>query len=377
MSKKYYCKIKGSILGPFTASQLKDHAKSGKLVPDSLIRLEGTDRWIEAYKFKNFEFPETIKPHQYAPPVAGSSQNHAPYVCTQCGLELGMLKGLEGKKILCQHCKKITLVVAPKPVANQFESNVSANLPSADVYQEDTAEVDFTPEPAWKNQKHHSQTRGYKANNPKSGSGVIYVIFGACIVGGLLLLILGVGITTLVGRPGPEKFRATAEKISVGGIPQPPNDPAIQKQEEDSIATQRIKAERDREEKRFKEAEVALQEFAKREMDLLRNDPSLLKSYSFRSDITIPPVGKNAFNQFETTRLESTNQAFIKYILQPNHNAFMDSSYGDKVLKGRIFINGKREATFNNIKFPDASFTLKFECVYNGFSWKVVSATRS
>lgn len=204
-------------MGPFTASQLKDHAQSGKLVPDSLIRLEGTDRWIEAYKFKNFDFSETIKPHQYAPPVAESSQNYSPYLCTQCGLELGRLKGLEGKKILCQHCKKITLVVSPKPVANQFESNVSANRLSTDVDLGDTAEVDFTPAPAWKNQKQRSQTRGYKANNPKSGSGVIYVIFGACIVGGLLLLIVGVGITTLVGRPGPEVFRATAEKISGDG----------------------------------------------------------------------------------------------------------------------------------------------------------------
>ena len=70
------------------------------------------------------------------------------------------------------------------------------------------------------------------------------------------------------------------------------------------------------------------------------------------------------------------NTGFFKTIFDPTYNAYLDSSIGEKPIKGIIRISGRTEGSLGSIKLPGQSFTLKFECEMQGFSWKVVSSKR-
>lgn len=104
----------------------------------------------------------------------------------------------------------------------------------------------------------------------------------------------------------------------------------------------------------FREAQESFKKYADSEIEIIRNSPSNIKNEVMKSGGT----------------------AIIKTIFDPTYNAYLDSSIGEKPIKGIIRISGRTEGSLGSIKLPGQSFTLKFECEMQGFSWKVVSSKR-
>ena len=104
----------------------------------------------------------------------------------------------------------------------------------------------------------------------------------------------------------------------------------------------------------FREAQESFKKYADSEIEIIRNSPSNIKNEVMKSGGT----------------------AIIKTIFDPTYNAYLDSSIGEKPIKGIIRISCRTEGSLGSIKLPGQSFTLKFECEMQGFSWKVVSSKR-
>jgi predicted RNA-binding Zn-ribbon protein involved in translation (DUF1610 family) len=104
----------------------------------------------------------------------------------------------------------------------------------------------------------------------------------------------------------------------------------------------------------FREAQESFKKYADSEIEIIRNSPSNIKNEEMKSGGT----------------------AIIKTIFDPTYNAYLDSSIGEKPIKGIIRISGRTEGSLGSIKLPGESFTLKFDCEMQGFSWKVVSSKR-
>ena len=104
----------------------------------------------------------------------------------------------------------------------------------------------------------------------------------------------------------------------------------------------------------FREAQESFKKYADSEIEIIRNSPSNIKNEVMKSGGT----------------------AIIKTIFDPTYNAYLDSSIGEKPIKGIIRISGRTEGALGSIKLPGESFTLKFECEMQGFSWRVVSSKR-
>jgi len=104
----------------------------------------------------------------------------------------------------------------------------------------------------------------------------------------------------------------------------------------------------------FREAQESFKKYADSEIEIIRNSPSNIKNEVMKSGGT----------------------AIIQTIFDPTYNAYLDSSIGEKPIKGIIRISGRTEGSLGSIKLPGQSFTLKFECEMQGFSWKVVSSKR-
>ena len=112
--------------------------------------------------------------------------------------------------------------------------------------------------------------------------------------------------------------------------------------------------EMDPKERDFREAQESFKKYADSEIEIIRNSPTNIKNEVMKSGGT----------------------AIIKTIFDPTYNAYLDSSIGEKPIKGIIRISGRTEGSLGSIKLPGQSFTLKFECEMQGFSWKVVSSKR-
>ena len=52
----YELKTLGVKSGPYTSAQLRDMARNGELLPESLIKKSGTEKWIEASRVKGLDF---------------------------------------------------------------------------------------------------------------------------------------------------------------------------------------------------------------------------------------------------------------------------------------------------------------------------------
>lgn len=104
----------------------------------------------------------------------------------------------------------------------------------------------------------------------------------------------------------------------------------------------------------FREAQESFKKYADSEIELIRNSPSNIKN----------------------EEMKSGGSAIIKTIFDPTHTAYLDSSIGEKPIKGIIRISGRTEGSLGSIKLPGQSFTLKFDCELQGFSWRVVSSKR-
>jgi hypothetical protein len=196
----YYAKIKGSVQGPFSAKQLRDLANSGKLSPDSLIRLDGSDRWIAASKFNNLVFSQPASPlPSPTPSYSGNSQNLSKSNCTHCGVDLGIPKGLEGKRIRCKHCGKITMVVYQEPefIATTLQDNGPAHVQShsAPIVKESPIES--------------KNSRRYQGSRMDHKHNYLTVLIPVLIFAGVLI---ATGITiTFLGTSDPEQFNGVAK----------------------------------------------------------------------------------------------------------------------------------------------------------------------
>jgi hypothetical protein len=196
----YYAKIKGSVKGPFSAKQLRDLANSGKLSPDSLIRLDGSDRWIAASKFNNLVFSQPASPlPSPTPSYSGNSQNLSKSNCTHCGVDLGIPKGLEGKRIRCKHCGKITMVVYQEPefIATTLQDNGPAHVQShsAPIVKESPIES--------------KNSRRYQGSRMDHKHNYLTVLIPVLIFAGVLI---ATGITiTFLGTSDPEQFNGVAK----------------------------------------------------------------------------------------------------------------------------------------------------------------------
>lgn len=56
MAVEFYCKVSGTIIGPFSNNQLIAMASNGKLTPEDFIRTSNSSTWIKANKISGLVF---------------------------------------------------------------------------------------------------------------------------------------------------------------------------------------------------------------------------------------------------------------------------------------------------------------------------------
>ena len=202
----YFVKIKGFNEGPFSAKQLRDLSNSGKLSPDSLIRLDGSDRWIAASKFNNLVFSQPASQlTSSAPSDPCNFQNLSKANCTHCGIDLSVPKGLEGKRIRCKHCGKITMVVYQE---SEFIVTTLQDNEPAHVQSHSTPIVKESPIESRNSRRYQGSKIDHKPNN------YLTVVISVLIFAGVLI---ATGITiTFLRTSDPEQFNSTAKRIRSG-----------------------------------------------------------------------------------------------------------------------------------------------------------------
>jgi hypothetical protein len=235
-----------------------------------------------------------------------------------------------GKRFSCPKCKNMVLVqnkIKPREELQIFESD-------------DTS---------WEHKPVLNKNLIHTSIPVKSNFNGAFVFMGI----GIFALIMSstVFFILLNDKPKRETFSSTATAIT-------PKQETVFSKASPPIPEQpvpeRKPPEVDPKVVEFREAQESFKKYADSEIEIIRNSPSNIKNEVMKSGGT----------------------AIIKTIFDPTYNAYLDSSIGEKPIKGIIRISGRTEGSLGSIKLPGQSFTLKFECEMQGFSWKVVSSKR-
>lgn len=235
-----------------------------------------------------------------------------------------------GKRFSCPKCKNI--VVVQKKIKSEEEQQIF--------------ESDNT---SWEHKPVLNKNLIHTAIPVKSNFNGAFVFMG---IGICALIMCGtVFFIVLNDKPKSMTFSSTATAIT-------PKQETVFSKASPPIPEQpvpeRKPPEMDPKERDFREAQESFKKYADSEIEIIRNSPSNIKNEVMKSGGT----------------------AIIKTIFDPTYNAYLDSSIGEKPIKGIIRISGRTEGSLGSIKLPGQSFTLKFECEMQGFSWKVVSSKR-
>ena len=235
-----------------------------------------------------------------------------------------------GKRFSCPKCKNI--VVVQKKIKSEEEQQIF--------------ESDNT---SWEHKPVLNKNLIHTAIPVKSNFNGAFVFMG---IGMCALIMCGtVFFIVLNDKPKSMTFSSTATAIT-------PKQETVFSKASPPIPEQpvpeRKPPEMDPKERDFREAQESFKKYADSEIEIIRNSPSNIKNEVMKSGGT----------------------AIIKTIFDPTYNAYLDSSIGEKPIKGIIRISGRTEGSLGSIKLPGQSFTLKFECEMQGFSWKVVSSKR-
>ena len=233
-----------------------------------------------------------------------------------------------GKRFSCPKCKNI--VVVQKKIKSEEEQQIF--------------ESDNT---SWEHKPVLNKNLIHTAIPVKSNFNSAFVFMG---IGMCALIMCGtVFFIVLNDKPKSMTFSSTATAIT-------PKQETVFSKASPPIPEQpvpeRKPPEMDPKERDFREAQESFKKYADSEIEIIRNSPSNIKNEVMKSGGT----------------------AIIKTIFDPTYNAYLDSSIGEKPIKGIIRISGRTEGALGSIKLPGESFTLKFECDMQGFSWRVVSA---
>lgn len=235
-----------------------------------------------------------------------------------------------GKRFSCPKCKNI--VVVQKKIKSEEEQQI---------FESDNI--------SWEHKPVLNKNLIHTAIPVKSNFNGAFVFMG---IGMFALIISGtVFFIVLNDKPKSMTFSSTATAIT-------PKQETVFSKASPPIPEQpvpeRKPPEMDPKERDFREAQESFKKYADSEIEIIRNSPSNIKNEVMKSGGT----------------------AIIKTIFDPTYNAYLDSSIGEKPIKGIIRISGRTEGSLGSIKLPGQSFTLKFECEMQGFSWKVVSSKR-
>ncbi|MEY4945911.1 MAG: hypothetical protein RIR22_612 [Planctomycetota bacterium] len=235
-----------------------------------------------------------------------------------------------GKRFSCPKCKNMVLV------QNKIKS-------------EEELQIFESDDTSWEHKPTLINNRTRTAIPVKSNFNGAFVFMG---IGMCALIMCGtVFFIVLNDRPKKMTFSSTATAIT-------PKQETVFSKASPPIPEQpvpeRKPPEVDPKVVEFREAQESFKKYADSEIEIIRNSPSNIKNEVMKSGGT----------------------AIIKTIFDPTYNAYLDSSIGEKPIKGIIRISGRTEGSLGSIKLPGQSFTLKFECEMQGFSWKVVSSKR-
>ncbi len=252
------------------------------------------------------------------------------FSCSSCEGTLRTKITNIGKRFSCPKCKNMVLVqnkIKPEEELQIFESD-------------DTS---------WEHKPVLNKNFIHTAIPVKSNFNGAFVFMG---IGMCALIMCGtVFFIILNDKPKRETFSSTATAIS-------PKQETVFLKGSSPILEQpvpeRKPPEVDPKVVEFREAQESFKKYADSEIEIIRNSPSNIKNEVMKSGGT----------------------AIIQTIFDPTYNAYLDSSIGDKPIKGIIRISGRTEGSLGSIKLPGQSFTLKFECEMQGFSWKVISSKR-
>ena len=252
------------------------------------------------------------------------------FSCSSCSGTLRTKITNIGKRFSCPKCKNMVLVqnkIKPEEELQIFESD-------------DTS---------WEHKPVLNKNFIHTAIPVKSNFNGAFVFMG---IGMCALIMCGtVFFIILNDKPKRETFSSTATAIS-------PKQETVFLKGSSPILEQpvpeRKPPEVDPKVVEFREAQESFKKYADSEIEIIRNSPSNIKNEVMKSGGT----------------------AIIQTIFDPTYNAYLDSSIGEKPIKGIIRISGRTEGSLGSIKLPGQSFTLKFECEMQGFSWKVISSKR-
>jgi len=78
MSTQWYSDVGGSVIGPLTASQLREMARRGQLTPDALVRQGQTGKWVKAGRVKGLFADGPPRPSAQSPPPIPARQTGSP-----------------------------------------------------------------------------------------------------------------------------------------------------------------------------------------------------------------------------------------------------------------------------------------------------------
>lgn len=235
-----------------------------------------------------------------------------------------------GKRFSCPKCKNMVLV-------------------QDKIISEEEQQIFESDNTSWEHKPGLNKNLIHAAIPVKSNFNGAFVFMG---IGMFALIICGtVFFIVLNDKPKSMTFSSTATAIT------PKQETVFSKASPlipEQPVPERKPPEMDPKERDFREAQESFKKYADSEIEIIRNSPSNIKNEVMKSGGT----------------------AIIKTIFDPTYNAYLDSSIGEKPIKGIIRISGRTEGSLGSIKLPGQSFTLKFECEMQGFSWKVVSSKR-
>ena len=252
------------------------------------------------------------------------------FSCSSCDGTLRTKITNIGKRFSCPKCKNMVLV----------QDKIKSEEEEPILESDDTS---------WKHKPTLNKNLIRTAIPVKSNinSALVFMGIGMCalIMGGIVIFIV------LNDRPKSMTFSSTATAIT-------PKQETVLSKSQPPIPEQpfpeRKPPEVDPKVVEFREAQESFKKYADSEIEIIRNSPSNIKNEVMKSGGT----------------------AIIKTIFDPTYNAYLDSSIGEKPIKGIIRISGRTEGALGSIKLPGESFTLKFECEMQGFCWRVVSSKR-